>query len=93
MTVRRQGSIVNAAAEGKLLVLKKRFSARSGVDIWSSLVLSLPREEVELMQPSLDQAVVNPGQHKFLTSFVAIMINYYNGEFYLALAMPSFIIE
>ena len=50
VTVRRQGTFSGAETrEGKLLVLKKRFKNRNALDIWSSLLLSLPREEVELL--------------------------------------------
>ena len=52
-TRRRQGSslISREADGGKLLVLKNRFRDKSAVDIWSSLILTLPAEEINQMLP------------------------------------------
>lgn len=55
-TVRRQGTLQSGLGsltrEGKLIVLKNRFQGRSVEDIWSSLVLSLSREELTFLVPA-----------------------------------------
>ena len=50
-TRRRQGSRTTEADGGKLLVLKNRFRDKSALDIWSSLILSLPAEEINKLLP------------------------------------------
>ena len=52
-TRRRQGTreVSREGDGGKLLVLKNRFRDKSAVDIWSSLILTLPAEEINKMLP------------------------------------------
>merc|ERR1712107_955567 len=46
-TVRKQGG----ENGGKVIILKNQFNSKTGEDIWSSLILSLPVEEISKMAP------------------------------------------
>ena len=50
-TRRRQGQGSREGDGGKLLVLKNRFRDKTAVDIWSSLILTLPAEEINKLLP------------------------------------------
>ena len=57
-SLRRQGTRDGASlkqnddAGGKLIVLRNRFRAKCAEDIWSSLILSLPMEEISRLTPT-----------------------------------------
>ena len=60
-TLRRQGSRVSQGefGGGKIILLKNKFRGKSPEDIWSSLILTLPREEIKTLTPMIDYDEAN----------------------------------
>ena len=62
-TLRRQGSRVSQGEfgefGGKIILLKNKFRGKSPEDIWSSLILTLPREEIKTLTPMIDYDEAN----------------------------------
>ena len=59
-SLRRQGTRDGASLRqmdvgGKLIVLRNRFRGKSAEDIWSSLILSLPMEEITRLTPTHEE--------------------------------------
>ena len=53
-TVRKQGG----EEGGKVILLKNKFKGKSAEDIWSSLILSLPAEDIRKMAPGEKREVL-----------------------------------
>ena len=80
-TVQKQGSRKGpqeGAGSGKMLVLKNRFQQKNAEDIWSSLILTLSKEEMENLTNKLIESATQERQKTLQSEHCSIKHNMTN---------------